>query len=80
MSSIPGIFYRKPNPNEREFVVEGDFVKAGDTIGLVEVMKNFFEIKAEEDGIIEFFHVNNEQIIDAGQELAVIKISKETEI
>ncbi len=43
-------------------------------------MKNFFEIKAEEDGIIEFFHVNNEQIIDAGQELAVIKISKETEI
>ncbi|ERI11433.1 acetyl-CoA carboxylase [Aneurinibacillus aneurinilyticus] len=73
ISPVPGIFYRKPSPDKEVFVNEGDSVKAGDVIGLIEVMKNFYEIKAEADGIVERFCVENEDIVDAGQEVAVMK-------
>lgn len=73
VSPIPGVFYRKPSPDKDVFVNEGDSVKAGDVIGLVEVMKNFYEIKAEEDGVIESFTAENEEIVEAGQEIARLK-------
>ena len=70
---IPGVFYRKPSPDKEPYVQEGEAVKIGDVIALVEVMKNFYEIKAEADGVIERFLVENEDILDAGQEIAVLK-------
>ena len=73
LSPLPGIFYRKPSPEMPEFVKVGDQVKPGDVIGLIEVMKNFYEIKAEEAGIVEEFTVNNEELVDAGQELVKLK-------
>lgn len=72
LSAIPGVFYRKPSPNENFYVNEGDDVKTGDTIGLVEVMKTFYEIKAESDGVIESFLISNEEMVDAGQEIAIL--------
>ncbi|WP_035100705.1 acetyl-CoA carboxylase [Aneurinibacillus terranovensis] len=72
ISPVPGVFYRKPSPDQPEFVVEGQEVKAGDTIGLIEVMKNFYEVKAEHDGIVERFSVDSEDIVDAGQEIAIV--------
>ncbi|KMY55795.1 MULTISPECIES: acetyl-CoA carboxylase [Bacillaceae] len=74
LSPIPGVFYRKPAPDKEVFIKEGDAVKSGDVIGLVEVMKNFYEIKAETDGVLESFLVNEEDILDAGQEIAVISV------
>ncbi len=73
LSPLPGIFYRKPDPNADPYVKEGDRMKAGDVIGLVEVMKNFQEIQVEEDGIIELFEVENEAEVTAGQVIAVLK-------
>lgn len=70
---FPGVFYRKPSPDQEVFVKEGQAVKAGDTIGIIEVMKNFFEVKAEEDGILERFLVESEEIVDAGGEIAVLR-------
>ncbi|SFE52991.1 acetyl-CoA carboxylase [Alteribacillus iranensis] len=72
LSPLPGIFYRKPSPDKDVYVNEGDSVKEGDILGLVEVMKNFYEVKAEKDGVIEKFHVENESEIEAGQEIATI--------
>ncbi|MCM3568658.1 acetyl-CoA carboxylase [Neobacillus mesonae] len=72
LSPIPGVFYRKPAPDKEEYVKEGGNVKAGDVIGLVEVMKSFYEIKAENDGVLAQYFVENEDLIDAGQEVAVI--------
>lgn len=72
ISPIPGIFYRKPSPEEAVFVNEGDMVEAGDTIGLVEVMKSFHEIKAETSGKISDFSLENEAMVEAGQEIATI--------
>jgi len=73
LAPLPGIFYRRPGQDLPEYVREGDAVKAGDTIGLIEVMKNFYEVKAEEDGIVAEFVVDNEGMVDAGQEIATLK-------
>ncbi len=72
LSPIPGVFYRKPSPDEPDYVNEGDTVSVDQVIGLVEVMKSYYEIKAEADGVIEKFKVGNEASVDAGQEIAVI--------
>lgn len=73
ISPLPGVFYRRPAPDKEEFVKEGDIVQEGDVIGLIEVMKNFFELKAEESGTVEQFLVNNEEVIEAGQEVVQLK-------
>ncbi|WP_088035353.1 acetyl-CoA carboxylase [Evansella clarkii] len=73
ISPLPGVFYRKPSPEEGNYVEEGQQVEAGDVIGLVEVMKNFHEIKAQESGTVQTFLVENETVIDAGQEVAKLK-------
>lgn len=72
LTPIPGVFYRKPAPDKDVYVKEGTHVKAGDVIGLVEVMKNFYEIKAESEGVLAQFFVEDEDLLDAGQEIAVI--------
>ena len=72
-SPIPGIFYRRPSPDQPEFFTIGDAVSAGDTIGLVEVMKQFAEIKAGADGVITAFHVDSEAIIGPGDLIASIQ-------
>ena len=47
---VPGTFYRRPSPDEDPYIDEGDRVSDGQVIGLVEVMKNFNEVKADRDG------------------------------
>lgn len=73
VSPLPGIFYRKPSPDQPDYVQEGDNVKCGDIVGLIEVMKNFYEIKVEEDGVIDRFAAQNESIVDVDQELVILK-------
>ncbi|MBO6553303.1 MAG: biotin carboxyl carrier domain-containing protein [Roseitalea sp.] len=69
-SPIPGTFYRKPAPDQPSFKEVGDTVAKGDTIGLVEVMKTFHEVKADADGTITAFVLDNEEPVMAGQPLA----------
>jgi biotin carboxyl carrier protein len=71
-SPLPGVFYRSPSPEEPNYKEVGDTVKAGDVIGLVEVMKTYTEVKAEVDGTITSFAVDNEDAIMPGQVLAEI--------
>ncbi len=72
-SPIPGIFYRRPSPEEDEFVQEGDAVEAGAVIGLVEVMKQFHDVVAEEAGTVGSFQVENEGMVDAGQMIVTVE-------
>jgi biotin carboxyl carrier protein len=65
-SPLPGVFYRRPSPDEPPFVEEGQSIQEGDVIGLVEVMKNFYEITAEDSGVVLRFLVENASLIDAG--------------
>ena len=69
---IPGVFYRRPSPEEDEFIQEGDSVDSGTTIGLVEIMKNFQEVESEVAGTLVEFLVQNEDEVTAGQAVAVV--------
>jgi len=66
---IPGTFYRKSAPDQPVFKNEGDLVVKGDTLGLIEVMKTFTAILAEESGQIVSFLVDDEDPVMAGQPL-----------
>ena len=66
---LPGTFYRSPSPGQPVFKAEGDAVAVGETVGLIEVMKTFTPIVAEEAGKILAFHIENEDAVMAGQPL-----------
>jgi acetyl-CoA carboxylase biotin carboxyl carrier protein len=67
---VPGTFYRRPSPDDDPYIDEGDRVSDGQVIGLVEVMKNFNEVKADRDGVLKGFLVENEDLVEAGQDIA----------
>jgi acetyl-CoA carboxylase biotin carboxyl carrier protein len=68
-AQMPGTFYRRPDPDSGPYVNEGDSISAGDTVGLIEVMKSFHEVKAEADGTVSKFLVEDEEAVDAGQDV-----------
>lgn len=72
LTPIPGLFYRRPDPDSDPFVADGDEIKAGDTIGLVEIMKNFQPVESEAAGRLVEFLVADEDEVVAGQTVAVV--------
>jgi acetyl-CoA carboxylase biotin carboxyl carrier protein len=72
VTPVPGTFYRRPDPDSDPFKTEGDSVASGETIGLVEIMKNFQEVHADTSGELVEFLVDNEDTVDAGQPVAVL--------
>jgi acetyl-CoA carboxylase biotin carboxyl carrier protein len=71
-SPLPGTFYRASAPNEDPYVSEGDRVRPGDVVGLVEIMKTFSEVTAEDEGVIERFLVEDGYPVDAGQPVLLL--------
>jgi acetyl-CoA carboxylase biotin carboxyl carrier protein len=69
---VPGTFYRRPSPDEDPFANVGDRISNGQVIGLVEVMKSFNEVKADRDGVIASFLVENEDPVEVGQDIAAL--------
>lgn len=51
-SPMVGTFYRAPNPGSEPFVKEGQTVKKGDVLCIIEAMKIMNQIEAEVDGTI----------------------------
>ena len=72
LSPLPGTFYRRPAPDQPPYKEDGDQVSVGDTVGLVEVMKSFHEVKADSAGTVVKFLVENEDAVMAGQ--AILEI------
>jgi acetyl-CoA carboxylase biotin carboxyl carrier protein len=72
-SPMPGTFYRRPDPDSDPFVNEGDAVSPGDTVGLVEVMKSFHEIKAQEVGTVSKILLDDEDAVGAGQDVVELE-------
>jgi biotin carboxyl carrier protein len=72
LTPVPGTFYRRPDPDSEPVLHDGDAVSIGDTVGLVEIMKNFQEVEAEVGGTLVEFLVGNEDAVEAGQAVAVI--------
>ena len=72
-AQIPGIFYRRPDPDSAPFVEVGDTVETGTVVGLVEVMKQFHEVKAESAGTIAAFEVDDEGVVSPGDVIARVE-------
>ena len=71
---LPGTFYRSPAPDQPPFKNDGDAVAAGDPVGLIEVMKTFTQVVAEETGKILRFLVDNEDPVMAGEPLYELEV------
>ena len=70
---IPGTFYRKAAPDKPPFKNDGDVVARGEVVGLIEVMKTFTPVEAEEAGRLIRFFVENEDAVMAGEPLYEIE-------
>jgi acetyl-CoA carboxylase biotin carboxyl carrier protein len=75
VSPIPGTLYRRPDPASDPFVTEGQEVTPEDTVCLIEVMKNFHPVNAGVAGTVVEFLVETDDVVSAGQPVAVIEDS-----
>ncbi len=69
---IPGTFYAKPNPDAPVYAKVGDQVKEGQVLCLIEAMKVFNEIKAEQSGVIKKACIDDGQAVEYGTVLFLI--------
>ena len=72
-SPMVGTIYLKPDPESEPFIKEGDQVKKGDTLLIIEAMKTMNNIPADKDGLIKKILVENEQPIQFGDPLVIIE-------
>lgn len=72
-SPMSGTFYHCPAPGEPPFCREGDRVKKGQTVGIIEAMKLMNEIEAEVSGVVVKFLADNGTAVSPGQPLLIIK-------
>lgn len=68
-----GRFYRASSPTEPAFVEIGSRISEGDTVGVVEVMKLFNEIKSGLSGTIVEIRAANEEMVEEGQILFIVQ-------
>ncbi len=61
-----GIFYTAPSAKDKDFVATGDKVKKGQIVCIIEAMKLFNEIVAEEDGELVEFCAQNGDVVEFG--------------
>tara|TARA_B100001093_G_scaffold439990_1_gene440256 strand:+ start:382 stop:867 length:486 start_codon:yes stop_codon:yes gene_type:complete len=73
MSPMVGTAYISPEPGAPAFVEEGNTVKKGQTLLIVEAMKVMNPITAPQDGTVSKIMVKNAQPIEFGELLVVIE-------
>jgi acetyl-CoA carboxylase biotin carboxyl carrier protein len=71
-SPMVGTFYRAPSPGAAAFVEEGQSVKVGDTLCIIEAMKLLNQIEADKAGTIKAILADNGEPIEYGQPLFII--------
>ncbi len=71
-SPMVGTFYTAASPDADDFVKQGQRVKKGDTLCIIEAMKMMNEIEAEYDGVVESILVANATPLEYGQAMFVI--------
>jgi acetyl-CoA carboxylase biotin carboxyl carrier protein len=72
-SPMVGTFYTAPDPESPPFVTVGSSVGPDTVVCIIEAMKVFNEIKAEVTGTIERILIQNEQPVEFGQPLFLIR-------
>jgi acetyl-CoA carboxylase biotin carboxyl carrier protein len=72
-SPMVGTFYRRPAPDQPPFVEEGQRVEAGEPLCLIEAMKLFNEIVAEEGGVVRTICLDDSDPAEFGQLLFLLE-------
>lgn len=72
-SPIVGTFYRKPSPDADPFCKEGDRVKAGQTLCIIEAMKLMNEIESPSAGTLVKIFLTDGQVVEYGEVLFLIR-------
>jgi acetyl-CoA carboxylase biotin carboxyl carrier protein len=68
-----GTVYKRPSPDAPPYVDAGSFVKEGDTVCLIEVMKVFTAVKAGVRGEITEVLVETNEMVEYGQPLFLVR-------
>jgi len=74
LSPFVGTFYRSPSPASDPYAREGQVIKRGDVLCIIEAMKLMNEIDAEFPGKIKSVLVENGQPVEFGEPLFLIEI------
>ena len=72
-SPMVGTFYTSPNPEAAPYIKVGSKVSANSVVCIIEAMKVFNEIRSEVAGTIEKILVDNQQAVEYGQPLFVVR-------
>ena len=71
-----GTFYRATSPEAAPFVSEGDTIKEGQTLCIIEAMKLMNEIESKVTGRVLKIFVENAQPVEFGQPLFLVEPRK----
>lgn len=69
-----GNFYHAPRPGEAPFVVPGQRVEPGTTIGIIEVMKLMNPVSAGIAGTVVALLADNASVVEEGQPLLRVRV------
>lgn len=72
-SPMVGTFYRSASPTSAAFVEEGQSVKVGDTLCIIEAMKLMNEIEADRAGVVKKILITDRQPVEYGEPLFIIE-------
>ena len=72
-SPMVGVAYLSSDPSAPSYIKEGQHVKQGDILLLIEAMKTFNEIKAPKSGVIQKIIVLNSQPVEFGDDLVIFE-------
>ena len=72
-SPMVGTFYRSASPTSAAFVTEGQTVKVGDTLCIIEAMKLMNEIESDRAGVVKQILITDGQPVEYGEPLFIIE-------
>ena len=73
LSPMPGVFYSSQTPEKPSFVSEGDKVKVGQVLCIIESMKIMNEIESEFEGTVKKVLVSNSDPVEFNQPLFIVE-------
>ena len=73
LSPMPGVFYSSQAPEKPPFVSEGDKVKVGQVLCIIESMKIMNEIESELEGTVKKVLISNSDPVEFNQPLFIVE-------
>ena len=72
-SPIVGTAYLSPEPNAKKFIEEGQKIRKGQTIMIIEAMKTMNHVPSTQDGVVNKILVKDGEPVEFGQPLISLK-------